>query len=223
MLPQEMLRASPVTVAHQFQPVDIVGGDFLDYFQLGDGTVGFYVGDVSGKGLQAAMYAALTVGVLRGIHKTGQSPCRILHTLNQRFDGPGIVAAPHGHRLRGISIRQHGDAPGERGNAGPSGSGCSVLNVSGIPPGLFADADYETLTVILEPGDCVMLCSDGIIEAQNARFEDFGIDRLMAICGARGGLSPEELLSQIFLAVHNFTHVIQQHDDMAAAILQVDP
>lgn len=97
------------------------------------------------------------------------------------------------------------------------------MNVSGIPPGLFADADYETLTVILEPGDCVMLCSDGIIEAQNARFEDFGIDRLMAICGARGGLSPEELLRQIFLAAHSFTHVSQQHDDMAAAILQVDP
>jgi hypothetical protein len=83
-----------------------------------------------------------------------------------------------------------------------SGSGCSVLNVSGIPPGLFADADYDTLTVRLEPGDCVMLCSDGIIEAQNARFEDFGIERLLAICGARGGLSPEELLRQIFLAVH---------------------
>jgi sigma-B regulation protein RsbU (phosphoserine phosphatase) len=62
MLPQAMLRAGPVT--HQFQPVDIVGGDFLDYFQLADGTVGFYVHDVSGKGLPAAMYAALTVAVL---------------------------------------------------------------------------------------------------------------------------------------------------------------
>jgi serine phosphatase RsbU (regulator of sigma subunit) len=51
---------------------------------------------------------------------------------------------------------------------------------------------------------------------------DFGIDRLMAICVARGGLSPQELLRQIFLAVHSFTHVIQQHDDMAAAILQLD-
>jgi serine phosphatase RsbU (regulator of sigma subunit) len=61
LLPQEMLRASPVTVAHQFEPVDIVGGDFLDYFQLGDGPVGFYVGDVSGKGLPATMHAALTV------------------------------------------------------------------------------------------------------------------------------------------------------------------
>lgn len=94
--------------------------------------------------------------------------------------------------------------------------------MAGIPPGLFVDAGYETLTVRLEPGDCVMLCSDGIIEAQNARFEDFGIERLMAICGARGGLSPEQLVRQIFLAVHDFTHVIQQHDDMAAAILRLD-
>jgi serine phosphatase RsbU (regulator of sigma subunit) len=66
-----MLRASPVTVAHQFQPVDIVGGDFLDYFQLGDGTVGFYMGDVYGKGLPAPMYAALTVGCCEAFTKPG--------------------------------------------------------------------------------------------------------------------------------------------------------
>jgi sigma-B regulation protein RsbU (phosphoserine phosphatase) len=164
--------------------------------------------------------------MLRGIHKTGQSPCRILHTLNQRLTGRGSLRR-HTAIAYGVfdpaSMEMRLASAGIPGPLYFSGSGCSVLNVFGIPPGLFADADYETLTVILEPGDCVMLCSDGIIEAQNARFEDFGIDRVMAICGARGGLSPEELLRQIFLAVHNFTHVIQQHDDMAAAILQVDP
>ncbi len=82
MLPAETLHAGRVTVAHKFQPVDTVGGDFLDYFELANGTVGFYVGDVSGKGLPAAMYAALTVGVLRGIHKTGQWPSKVLTVLN---------------------------------------------------------------------------------------------------------------------------------------------
>lgn len=59
MLPADVLRVGEVTVAHEFQPVETVGGDFLDYFQLPDSSVGFYVGDVSGKGLPAAMYAAL--------------------------------------------------------------------------------------------------------------------------------------------------------------------
>jgi sigma-B regulation protein RsbU (phosphoserine phosphatase) len=73
MLPSQSLSTGEVTIAHSFQPVAEVGGDFLDYFQLADGSIGLYVGDVSGKGLPAAMYAALAVGTLRGVHKTGQS------------------------------------------------------------------------------------------------------------------------------------------------------
>jgi sigma-B regulation protein RsbU (phosphoserine phosphatase) len=71
MLPDEALRAGSVKTSHAFQPVTEVGGDFLDYFQLADGCVGVYLGDVSGKALPAAMYAALAVGTLRGVHKRG--------------------------------------------------------------------------------------------------------------------------------------------------------
>jgi len=85
MLPGQALRADGVRISHEFQPLAAVGGDFLDYFQLSDGTIGLYLGDVSGKGLPAAMYAALAVGTLRGVHKTGQSPCNVLSTLNRRL------------------------------------------------------------------------------------------------------------------------------------------
>lgn len=70
MLPAESLRAGAVMISHEFQPVAAAGGDFLDYFELTDGSVGLYLGDVSGKGLPAALYAALLVGTLRGVHKT---------------------------------------------------------------------------------------------------------------------------------------------------------
>jgi serine phosphatase RsbU (regulator of sigma subunit) len=89
MLPAEVLRSGPVTIAHKFQPVDLVGGDFLDYFELPNRTIGFYVGDVSGKGLPAAMYSALAVGILRGIHKTGQAPADVLSLLNKRLMSRG--------------------------------------------------------------------------------------------------------------------------------------
>src|SRR6202158_5224756 len=85
MLPADVLRAGVVTIAHEFEPVDAVGGDFIDYFQLADASVGFYVGDVSGKGLPAAMYAALAVGILRGVHKTGQLPSNVMSTMNRRL------------------------------------------------------------------------------------------------------------------------------------------
>ena len=89
MLPAEVLCSGAVIIAHEFQPVDIVGGDFVDYFLMDNGNVGFYVGDVSGKGLPAAMYAALAVGILRSVHKTGQSPSEILSTLNKRLMSRG--------------------------------------------------------------------------------------------------------------------------------------
>lgn len=85
MLPGEALRAGSVRISHAFPPVAEVGGDFLDYFQLADGCVGLYLGDVSGKGLPAAMYAALAVGTLRGVHKTGMCPSQVLATLNRRL------------------------------------------------------------------------------------------------------------------------------------------
>jgi phosphoserine phosphatase RsbU/P len=76
MLPPESLRAGAVTIGHQFQPIAAVGGDFLDYFELTAGSIGLCLGDVSGKGLPAAMYAALAVGTLRGFfvaHKKSAS------------------------------------------------------------------------------------------------------------------------------------------------------
>jgi sigma-B regulation protein RsbU (phosphoserine phosphatase) len=85
MLPAESLRTKLVTISHEFQPVSAVGGDFLDYFELLDGTIGLYLCDVSGKGLPAALYAAPAVGTLRGVHKTGASPSDTLATFNRRL------------------------------------------------------------------------------------------------------------------------------------------
>ncbi len=106
MRPAESLRAGAVMISHEFQPVAAVGGDFLDYFQLTDGSVGLYLGDVSGKGLPAA----LAVGTLRGVHKTGTSPHDVLATLNRRLMIRGMprrntaiqyaVFNPHSHELQ---------------------------------------------------------------------------------------------------------------------------
>src|SRR5208282_1401432 len=92
MLPSQPLHKYDIIVSHEFQPVTEVGGDFLDYFTLSDGTLGLYVGDVSGKGLPAALYAALAVGTLRGVHKTGQRPAAVLSLLNERLHLRGIPA-----------------------------------------------------------------------------------------------------------------------------------
>src|SRR6266700_3708981 len=84
MLPQGPLRTVDTTICYSFHPFHEVGGDFLDFFTLTDGAIGIYLGDVTGKGLPAALYAALAVGTLRGVHKTGKPPASVLNVLNRR-------------------------------------------------------------------------------------------------------------------------------------------
>jgi phosphoserine phosphatase RsbU/P len=222
MLPAESLRAGNVRISHAFQPIAEVGGDFLDYFELTDGSVGLYLGDVSGKGLPAAMYAALAVGTLRGVHKTGISPADVLSTLNRRLMIRGM---PRRHAAVQYAIfdpRSHEMRISSAGMPYPlhiSPRGCQPIEIIGIPPGLFAPTvPYETSRIAIEPGDFVLFCTDGITDAFNTEGESFGIERLQAICETQVCDSPVELLGQIFAAVGRFAHGRAQHDDMAAAV-----
>jgi phosphoserine phosphatase RsbU/P len=185
--------------------------------------VGLYLGDVSGKGLPAALYAALAVGTLRGVHKTGTSPHDVLATLNRRLMIRGMprrhtaiqyaVFDPHSQELRIASA----------GMPGPfhlCAGGCHTLDLTGIPPGLFPATSYETLTLRLQPGDSVLFCTDGITDAFDCDEEQFGIERLLELCDANRSLPPVKLLGHIFAAVEDFSRGREQHDDMAAAVFQ---
>lgn len=85
LLPAAMLESPACEVAYRFSPFSEVGGDFADFFHLPEGRIGIYIGDVVGKGLPAAMYSNLVMGMLRGIHKTGQNTGTALTILNQRL------------------------------------------------------------------------------------------------------------------------------------------
>jgi phosphoserine phosphatase RsbU/P len=222
MLPAESLRAGKVRISHAFQPIAEVGGDFLDYFELADGTVGLYVGDVSGKGLPAAMYAALAVGTLRGVHKTGTSPGDVLSTLNRRLMIRGM---PRRHAAVQYAVFNPKSREMRVASAGMpypvhiSPRGCRPIEIIGIPPGLYAaSVTYDTAMIVVEPGDSVLFCTDGIIDAFSTEGESFGVERMQTICETRVCDSPVELLGRIFSAVERFTHGRAQHDDTAAAV-----
>jgi sigma-B regulation protein RsbU (phosphoserine phosphatase) len=221
MLPAEALRSGAVTISHEFQPIAAVGGDFLDYFELTDGTVGIYLGDVSGNGLPAALYAALAVGTLRGVHKTGTSPRGVLATLNRRLMIRGMPRRHAAIQYAVFDPLSHNLRIAGAGMPGPfhlAANGCHVLEISGIPPGLFAAADYETVTLHLKPGDSVLFCTDGITDAFDKNGEQFGVERLQQVCGAAPASSHRKLLSSIFAEVERFARGREQHDDMAAAL-----
>jgi sigma-B regulation protein RsbU (phosphoserine phosphatase) len=221
MLPGESLRTAAVMISHGFQPVAEVGGDFLDYFELTDGSVGLYLGDVAGKGLPAAMFAALAVGTIRGVHKTGQSPSNVLAILNKRLSIRGVP-----RRYAAIQYAVYDPSTrcmrvASAGMAGPlvlAGGKCRALELCGIPPGLFPSSTYDTQTLLLHPGDAVLFCTDGVTEAMDMQGNTFGIERLQAVCEHCGRLGPTGLLGQIFREVESFARGRGQHDDMAAAL-----
>jgi len=85
LVPAGNLKMPGAEMAFRFSPFAEVGGDFLDFFSLPNGLIGLYIGDVVGKGLAAAMYAALVMGTLRGINKTGEDTPEVLALLNKRL------------------------------------------------------------------------------------------------------------------------------------------
>jgi sigma-B regulation protein RsbU (phosphoserine phosphatase) len=225
MLPVEALCVGSVRISHAFQPVTEVGGDFLDYFQLADGCVGLYLGDVSGKGLPAAMYAALAVGTLRGVHKTGMCPSQVLATLNRRLMIRGTTRRHAAVQYAVFDPQTQVMKIAGGGMPGPfhlaANGYCRALEVQGIPPGLFEPSvAYETIELPLVPGDSVLFFTDGLSDAVDAEDESFGAERLQAVCAAHSEGSPTEFLGELFAAVSRFAGARAQHDDMAAAVFQ---
>ena len=99
MQPSQPLRAATVTISHEFQPAAAVGGDYLDYFSMTDGMIGMYLGDVSGKGLPAALFAALAVGTLAWNREDRQAPEPSAISAE-----PKIVSARNSRKAHGDSI-----------------------------------------------------------------------------------------------------------------------
>jgi sigma-B regulation protein RsbU (phosphoserine phosphatase) len=220
----EPVRGDAVEVASKFRPYAAVSGDFLDMFWLSDMRLGFYLGDVVGKGLPAAMYAALAVGTLRGVKKTGEDPKDVLELLNRRL---GMRMPP----TRYCAV-QYGvfDPPTRQlryTNAGLprpvhiAAGGCRELGEGGMPSGLFPGTRYDSQAAQLNPGDAVLFTTDGILEAQNPAQDEFGVDRLLETCRGLYGKPADVVLDRVFKAVDDFTLTAPQHDDMTAVVLKL--
>jgi sigma-B regulation protein RsbU (phosphoserine phosphatase) len=226
MVPTGSLRSGRVTITHQLRPVRDVGGDFLDYFTLSDRSIGLFLGDVSGKGLPAALYAALAVGTLRGIHKTGTCPADVLALVNRRLAGRAIP-----RRYSALQYAVFDPDPGRMrissaGVQGPlhlSRNGCRQLSLPGIPPGMFLRAEYEMHAIQMDPGDSMIFFTDGITDARDFRLEEFGVERLSELCAGLYGEPPAELLRRIFNAVGKFALGQPQFDDMTAVVFHLAP
>jgi len=223
LVPSRGLRNESVEIAFRFTPFLEVGGDFADFFALPNGLVGIYLGDVVGKGLPAAMYSALVMGTLRGIHKTGTNTSDVLTRLNER-----LVQRPIAGRFCSTLYALFDPATCQLifSNAGMplpllAGTECRQLGEGGLPSGLFAGSTYVRHVVQLVPGDCVLFASDGLHELRNPVEDEFGTAEMEEIWMQCGPKSAVESVDFVFDRQVAFSQGTPPHDDITAIVLKV--
>lgn len=162
-----------------YLPAQEVGGDFYQVVEQSDGAAVILVGDVSGKGLKAAMTGVLTIGAARALTSEALGPAALLTRLNME-----MTRSSHEGFVTCLCARVAQDGTLTLANAGhlaPYRNGAEVAVESGLPLGIAAGVEYTETTVRLEPGDSLMFLSDGVVEAQNAAGELFGFARTEAV------------------------------------------
>ncbi|HUN85686.1 MAG TPA: SpoIIE family protein phosphatase [Terracidiphilus sp.] len=175
LLPDELDQCPGFAVACIYQPADEVGGDFFQQMADSNGGMLIVVGDVSGKGLPAAMLVSVLVGAIRAEASHGSDPARLMRSLNERMLGRsqgGFTTCLAAH----ISAQGHVTLA-NAGHLAPYLNGHEIGVPGSLPLGIVAQPEYESNTVKLAPGDRLTFVSDGVVEAQTRSGELFGFDR----------------------------------------------
>ena len=221
LLPKSLPELPHYEVAAYYQPARQVGGDFYDFLTLPDGQLGLIVGDVSGKGVPAALVMAITRTMLQAAYRMG-SPGEILEQVNNtlyRDIPPNMyvtcLTALLDSRTGRLQYANAGhDLPYLR-----HVDGVSKLRANGMPLGLMPNMSYEQKEITLKPGESVLLYSDGLVEAHDPQREMFGFPRMQRFVGAHPGGAT--LIDSLLAELERFAgEEWEQEDDITLLTLQ---
>jgi hypothetical protein len=188
LIPTQLPSTRNFMLESAYLPIHGVGGDFFQVLPLKDDSLLIVVGDVSGKGLQAAMNSSTLVGALR--NELSHDPATVLEHLNRVLLGavaspgavPGLDSAPCFATCLCARVYPDGTlAIANAGHLGPYRDGRELELLPGLPLGVIADAQYEQSTFQLDHGDRLVFLSDGVVEAMNSEGELFGFDRTQQV------------------------------------------
>ena len=225
LLPKDLPKLEGWKIAYHYQPAREVGGDFYDFLRLDDGRVGLVIGDVSGKGIAAALVMANTQSVLRAVARRGNvAPGRVLAEANEVLyayipSGTFVtcfygVLDPENGRL--VYANAGHDPPYSQ-----RGGDAQELRARGMPLGLMPDMPYEEKETVLAAGDDLLLYSDGLVEAHDTEGDMFGFPRLRRLIMAQSTGSGEELIDVLLAELTSFTGTdAEQEDDITLVTLE---
>jgi serine phosphatase RsbU (regulator of sigma subunit) len=235
LLPRGQLAVPGLSVSALCVPAREVGGDYYDFFALGDDRLGVLIADVSGKGTSAALYMAELKGLMLSLSRTCPSPRQLLLTANEiissNIDSRSFITMTYAVidlAARTMSFARAGHTPLIRRRDRADGPVVEVLSPDGLVLGLRIDGGelFERLltdqTLTLDRGDVLLLFTDGISEAMNADSDLFGEARLAKLVEEHGHLPVEELRERILREIEAFVAGAPQHDDMTMILMKFD-
>jgi PAS domain S-box-containing protein len=224
LLPKTLPKLSGYDIAAYYQPAREVGGDFYDLFELEDGRLGLVVGDVTDKGIPAALVMATTRTMLRVSAQRLFPPAEVLKRANEALvaDIPPnmfitcLYAILDTESGRLVYANAGHDLPYLRHN----GSDVEELRARGMPLGLMPGMEYEEKETTLERGESVLFYSDGLVEAHDPHHEMFGFPRLQGLVGTHHPDGPS-LIDFLLSELTNFTgEGWEQEDDITLVTLE---
>ena len=203
------------------------GGDFFDVVEMGGGRIGAVVGDVSGKGVPAALYMVKALSEFRFRSPGTLGIDRMLEALNESLFEHStsgmfvtLLYAVVDSAARTLSYGSAGHLPMIR-KIGGAGAIEFLDQATGIPLGITRGARYTVHTSALEKGDLLFLYTDGIIEARDRKGHEFGLARLKRLLSSERAAGPEEIVKRVLRGVERFAKGMPQHDDLTAMAIKI--
>ncbi|HLF13715.1 MAG TPA: SpoIIE family protein phosphatase [Bacteroidota bacterium] len=224
LLPKMVPSVEGYELAGASIPAQMVGGDYFDFIRLEDGRMGVCLGDVSGKGMPAALLMANLQATLRGqtllagdVEGTVRRSNRLLYETTSPEKFVTLVYGaldPKQHTFRFTNAGH--DHPCLFRNDGKP----HRLESGGIVLGVLPDYHYSAETVEFHPGDVLVIYSDGICESMNADHEQFGMDRLVGVIGDNLAAPAGEILNAVVEAARHHAGAAPQYDDMTVVVVK---
>jgi sigma-B regulation protein RsbU (phosphoserine phosphatase) len=208
-----------VAIHASMLPAKEVGGDFFDFFLIDRDRIGFAIGDVSGKGVPAALFMAVSRTLLRATASRGFAPDECMQQVNQTLHQESI-SSMFVTCFYGVLNTRTGEIHCSNGGHNPpyilraDGRVEAMEVFGGLILGAFRHAAYEKREIGLQPGDCIFLYTDGITEAMNPDGEQFTSERLVESLKRVNASAVEGIVCKVIEDVRRFTAGAAQSDDM---------
>jgi phosphoserine phosphatase RsbU/P len=223
-------RLKGVEVAAAFAPARELGGDFHDYLSPESHTLVVAVGDVSGKGVPAALYSVFAAELIRGrtfrrrYLPDRSSPAGVLSSVNTILQQRQLEEYYCTLCYTVFDLKRRVMTMANSGLPYPircTADSCTQIELPGVPLGSFQGSTYDEVSFALHAGDLFVLCTDGVYEAMNANSQEFTAARLLDVVGRVRHQPPAKIVDSIFDAVHEWRGETPPNDDMTAVAVRI--